>query len=41
MDKYIKLGIIAKGSNGNHVILVKNLNNNKVLKLFKYIRPMQ
>ena len=31
MDKYIKLDLIGKGCNGNKVILVKNLDDNKVI----------
>lgn len=30
MDKYIKLDMVGMGGNGNSVILVKNLNDNKV-----------
>ena len=31
MDKYIKLDVIGQGCNGNSVILVKNLDDNKVM----------
>ena len=31
MDKYIKLDVIGKGCNGNSVIKVKNLEDNKVV----------
>ena len=31
MDKYLKLDLIGKGCYGNSVILVKNLEDNKVL----------
>jgi hypothetical protein len=31
MDKYIKLDVIGKGCNGNSVIKVKNLEDNKVI----------
>ncbi len=31
MDKYIKLDVIGQGCNGNSVILVKNLDDNKVI----------
>jgi len=30
MDKYIKLDELGKGSNGNSVVLVKHLDQNKV-----------
>ncbi len=30
MDKYIKLDVIGQGCNGNSVIQVKNLDDNKV-----------
>jgi hypothetical protein len=30
MDRYIKLDVIGQGSNGNSVIQVKNLDDNKV-----------
>jgi hypothetical protein len=30
MDKYIKLDVIGQGGNGNSVMLVKNLDDNKV-----------
>jgi hypothetical protein len=30
MDKYIKLDVIGQGCNGNNVVLVKNLDDNKV-----------
>ena len=31
MEKYIKLDIIGQGCNGNSVIQVKNLDDNKVI----------
>ena len=37
MDKYIKLDVIGQGCNGNSVILVKNLDDNKVNNLIKDI----
>lgn len=30
MDKYLKLDMVGMGGNGNSVIMVKNLNYNKV-----------
>ena len=30
MDKYIKLDVVGKGCNGNCVMKVKNLEDNKV-----------
>jgi hypothetical protein len=30
MDKYIKLDVVGQGCNGNSVLLVKNLDDNKV-----------
>lgn len=35
MEKYIKLNQIGKGCNGNKVVLVKNLEDNKVTVLSK------
>jgi hypothetical protein len=30
MDKYLKLDVVGKGCNGNCVVKVKNLEDNKV-----------
>jgi hypothetical protein len=37
MDKYIKLDVVGKGCNGNCVMKVKNLEDNKVFKKFNTI----
>ena len=39
MDKYLKLDVIGKGCNGNSVIKVKNLDDNKV-KILKIIQKL-
>ena len=36
-EKYMKLGEVGKGGNGNTVSLVKNLNDNKIYAMKKIV----